>query len=140
MGSVLTPGIEVIPGIGVIDSVRFPKCLESLCMNTCFLLPLQESTGNHNSGKHNQSRRYMSVRVGNNGMIKSISIATAVIRPMIKLDLDIPQACFRQDVQWTPAIHFQLSTLSGLDLDRVHHLTHALPQQKGTYCLQERNQ
>jgi len=56
------------------------------------------------AGKHDQWRGYMTVLVGNHGIIKSISILTAVIRPMIKFDVDKPQDCFRQEVKWTLAI------------------------------------
>ena len=71
--------------------------------------------------------------------MKSISILTAVIRPMIKVGVDKLRDCFREEVKSTLAIRWQLSTLSALDLDRVHHLTHALRHQKGTYCLREWN-
>ena len=54
---------------------------------------------------------------------------------MMKFDVGKPRDCFRQELKWMLAIHWQLSTLSALDLDRVHHLPHALPQEKGTYCL-----
>jgi len=82
----------------------------------------------------------MNVLVVNHGIIKSISILTAVIRPMIKFDVDNPRDCFRQEVKWTLAIRSQLSTLSALDLDRVHHLPHALLLEKDAYCLPEGNQ
>jgi hypothetical protein len=59
---------------------------------------------------------------------------------MIKLDIDTPRDCFLQEVQWMLAIRLQLSTLSAFDLDRVHHLPHTLPQEKGTYCLPEGNE
>jgi hypothetical protein len=58
---------------------------------------------------------------------------------MMKLDVDKPWDCFRQEVKWMLAIHWQLSTLSALDLDCVHHLPHALPQEKGTNCLPDGN-
>jgi hypothetical protein len=70
-------------------------------------------------------------------MTKSIIILTAFIRPMIKCDADKPWYCFGQQVKRMLAIHYQLSTLSALDLDRVHHLPHALLQENGTYCLAE---
>jgi hypothetical protein len=109
-------------------------------MNTFVLLPLQESMAQRGACKHDQWRGYMTVLVVNHGIIKSISILTAVIRPMIKFDVDKPRDCFRQEVKWTLAIRYQLSTLSALDLDRVHHLPHALLQEKDTYCLPEGNQ
>jgi hypothetical protein len=46
----------------------------------------------------------MTVHVVNHGIVKSISILTAVIRPMIKFDIDKPRDCFRQEVKWTLAI------------------------------------
>jgi len=82
----------------------------------------------------------MTVHVVNHGFIESISILTAVIRQMIKFDVDKARDCFCQEVKWTLAIHYQLSTLSALDLDHVHHLPHALLQEKHTYCLPEGNE
>jgi len=73
-------------------------------MNTFVLLPLQESMVQRGAGKHNQWRGYMTVLVVNHGIIKSISILTAVIRPMIKFDVDKPRDCFHQEVKWTLAI------------------------------------
>jgi hypothetical protein len=67
-------------------------------------LPLQESMAQRGAGKHDQWRGYMTVLVVNHEIIKSISILTAVIRPMIKFDIDKPQDCFCQEVQWTLAI------------------------------------
>jgi hypothetical protein len=67
-------------------------------MNTFVLLPLQESMAQGSPGKHDQWRGYITVLVVEHGTIKSISILTAVICPMIKLD------CFRQEVKWTLAI------------------------------------
>ena len=46
----------------------------------------------------------MTILVVNHGIIKSISILTAVIRPMIKFDSDIPQDCFCQEVKWMLAM------------------------------------
>jgi hypothetical protein len=90
--------------------------------------------------KHDQWREYMTVRVVNHGIMKSISILTAVIRPMIKFDVDKPRDCFRQELQWTLAMCYQLSTLTALDLDRIHDLPNALRKEKDSYCLPERNQ
>jgi hypothetical protein len=73
-------------------------------MNTFVLLPLQESMTQSGAGKHDQWRGYMTVLVVNHGIIKSISILTAVIRPMIKFDVDKLRDCFRQEVKWTLAI------------------------------------
>jgi hypothetical protein len=75
----------------------------------------------------------MTVLVVNHGIIESISILSAVIHPMIKFDVDKLRNCFRQEVKWTLAIRYQLSTLSALDLDRVPHLPHALLPEKDTY-------
>jgi len=72
--------------------------------------------------------------------MKSISILTVVIRPMIKFDVDKPRDCFCQDEKWMVAIRYQLSTLSVLNLDRVHHLPHILLLEKDTSCLPEGNQ
>jgi len=109
-------------------------------MNTVVLLPLQESMAQRGACKHDQWRGYMTVLVVNHGIIKSISILIAVIRPRIKFDVDILRDCLRQEVKWTLAIRYPLSTLSALDLHRVHHLPHALLQEKDTYCLPEGNQ
>jgi len=73
-------------------------------MNTFVLLPFQESMALRSAGKHDQWRGYMTVLVVNHGIIKSISILTAVIRPMIKFDVDKQRDCFRQEVKWTLAI------------------------------------
>jgi hypothetical protein len=81
----------------------------------------------------------MTVVVVNHGIIESTSIITAVIGPMIQFDVDKPWDCFRQEVKWRLAIRYQLSTLSALDLDHVHHLPHALLPEKDTYCLPEGN-
>jgi len=95
-------------------------------MNTFELLPLQDSLAQRGADKHDQWRGYMTVLVVNHGIVKSIRILTVVIRPMIKFDVDKPWNSFRQEVKWTRAIRSQLSTLSALDLDLVHHLRHAL--------------
>jgi len=73
-------------------------------MNTFVLLPLQESMAQCGASKHDQWRGYMTVLVVNHGIVKSISILTAVIRPMIKFDVDELRDCFRPEVQWTLAI------------------------------------
>jgi hypothetical protein len=109
-------------------------------MNPFLLLPLQESMAQRGAGKHDQWRGYMTVLVVNHGIEKSISILTAVIRLMIKFDVAKPRDCFRQEVKWMLAIGQQLSTLSALDLYRIHHLPHTLLQEKDTYCLPEGNQ
>ena len=109
-------------------------------MNAFVLLQLQESMAERGAGKHDQWRGYMTVLVVNHGIINSISILTAVIRSMIKFDVDKPQDCFRQEVQWTLAIRSPLSILSAFDLDRVHHLRHAPLQETDNYFLPGRNQ
>jgi hypothetical protein len=82
----------------------------------------------------------MTVIVVNHGIIESISILTAVIRTLINFDVDKLRDCFRQEVMRTLAIRYQLSTLSALDLDRLHHHPHALLPEKDTSCLPEGNQ
>jgi len=108
-------------------------------MNTFVLLPLQENMAQCGACKHDQWRGYMTAFVVNHGIIKSISKLTTVLRPMIKFDVDKPQDCFLQNVKWMTAIPYQLSTLSVLDLDHVHHLPHALLPEKDTYYLPEGN-
>jgi len=103
-------------------------------------LPLQENMAQRGAGKHDQWRVYMTILVANDGIIKPISILTAVIGPMMKFDVDQPRDCFRQHVKWTLAILSQLLSPSPLDLDRVHRLPHALQQEKDAYCLPEGNQ
>jgi hypothetical protein len=73
-------------------------------MNTLVHLPLQESMAQHGAGKHDQWRRNMIILLINHGIIKSISILTVVIHPMIKFNLDEPLDCFGQEVKWTLAI------------------------------------
>jgi hypothetical protein len=109
-------------------------------MNTFVLLPLKQSMAQRSACKHDQWRGCMTVRVVNHGIIKSISVLTEVIRPVINFDVDKPWDCLRQEVKWTLAIRHQLLTHSALDLDRVHHHPHGLLQEKDTYCLPERNQ
>jgi hypothetical protein len=95
-------------------------------MNAFVHLPLQESVAQSGASKHDQWRGYMTVLVVNLGIINSISILTAVICSMRKFDVDRLHNCFCPEVKWMLAIHLQLSTLSALDLDHVHHLSHAL--------------
>jgi hypothetical protein len=92
------------------------------------------------AGNYDQWRGYMTVLVVNHGIIKSISILTVVIRPMITFVIHQPRNCFQQEGKWTLAIRWQLSTLSALDLGHVYHLPHALLQENVTYCLAEANQ
>jgi len=73
-------------------------------MKAFVLLPLQEGMAQCGAGKHDQWRGYMTVLVINHGIMKSISILTAVIRLMIKFDVDKLRDCFRQEVKWTLAI------------------------------------
>jgi hypothetical protein len=82
----------------------------------------------------------MSIHVVNHGIIKCISIHTTLIRPMIKYDVDKPQNCFQQDIKWMQAMRLQLSTISELDLDCVHHLPYRLLPDKDTYCLPAGNE
>jgi len=76
----------------------------------------------------------------NYGITKSFIILTAVIRLMVKFEVDTPQDCFCLEVKWTLAIRWQHSTLSALDLGCLYHLPHALLQEKDNYCLPEGNQ
>jgi hypothetical protein len=73
-------------------------------MNTFVLSPLQQSMAQRGAGKYDQWRWYMTVLAFNHGIIKSISIHTAVIRPMIKFDVEKHRDCFHQEVKWTLAI------------------------------------
>ena len=79
----------------------------------------------------------MTILVVNHGIIKCISIVTAVIRTMIQFYVDKLGDCFRKAVQWTLDIPLHLSTLSVLDWDHVHSLSHHLQQQNNTYYLPE---
>jgi hypothetical protein len=67
-------------------------------MNTIAHLPLQESITQRGACKQDQWQGYMTVLVFNHGIIISLSILTAVIRPMIKYDVDKPQDCYCQEV------------------------------------------
>jgi hypothetical protein len=89
-------------------------------------LPLQESMAQSGASKHDQWRGYMTVLVVNHGNIKSNSILTAVIRPMIEFDVEKPRDSLPLEVKWRLIIHYQLSTISVFDLDCVHHLRQAL--------------
>jgi len=109
-------------------------------MKTFGLLLLQDSMVQRGAGKHDQWRGYMMVLVVNHGIIQSISILTALIRPMIKFDVDKKRDCLCQEVKWTLAIRQRLMTLSALDLGCVHHFAQALLEEKDTYCLPEGNQ
>jgi hypothetical protein len=73
-------------------------------MNTLVLLPLQESVAQRGAGKPDQWQGYMTVLGDNHGIIKSISILTAVIYPTIKFDLNTPWYCFCEKVNWMVAI------------------------------------
>ena len=59
----------------------------------------------HGAGKHDHCRGYMTVVVINHGNMTSISILTAVIRLMLKFDVDKPWDSFRPEVQWRIAMH-----------------------------------
>jgi len=98
-------------------------------MNTFVILPLHEYMTQRDPGEHDQWQGYMTVFVVNHGIIKLISIPTALIGLNMKIDVDKPRDWLRQEVKWTLAIHLQLSTQSVLDLHSVHHLLHALPQE-----------
>jgi hypothetical protein len=109
-------------------------------MNTFVLLPLQETMAQRDGGKDDQLRGYMTVLVANHGIIKFFSILTAVICPMIKFDVDQSLDYFRQQEKRMLAIRYQLSTLSTVHVDQVHHLPHILQLENGTYCLPKGNQ
>jgi hypothetical protein len=47
----------------------------------------------------------MTVLIVNHGIIKSVSILTVVIRPVITFDVGKPRYCFREEEKWTLAIH-----------------------------------
>jgi hypothetical protein len=74
-------------------------------MNTVVLLPLQESMAQRGAGENDQWQGYMTVLVVNHGIIKSIGIVIAGIRPMIKIDVYKPQERFHQEGNWMLAIH-----------------------------------
>jgi hypothetical protein len=109
-------------------------------MNTFVLVPLQESLVQPGACKHDQWRGYMTVIVINHGIIKLISILAVINRLMMKFYVDKLRDCFRREVKWMVAICYQFSTLSALNLDRIHHLPHILLQEKDTYFLPEKNQ
>jgi hypothetical protein len=46
----------------------------------------------------------MTLLVVNHGIIKCISVLTAVSCSMIKFDVDTLRDCFRQELKWTLAI------------------------------------
>jgi hypothetical protein len=82
----------------------------------------------------------MAVLVVNQGIIKSISMVTAGVCLMMKLDVETWQNCFCKEVKWKLAILSQLSTITALDLCPVHHVQHAPLWGKHTYSLAEGNQ
>jgi len=73
-------------------------------MNAFVLLPLQESMVQRGAGKHDQWQGYMTVLVVNHGSIKSISILTAVSRPMMKSDVNEPRVVFATGPGNPPAV------------------------------------
>ena len=75
-------------------------------MNTFVLLPIQGSMAQRGACKHDQWRGYMTVLVVNHGIVKSISILSAVIRPKIKFDVDKPRDYYRKEAKWTLAIRY----------------------------------
>jgi hypothetical protein len=74
-------------------------------MKTFDLLPLQEYMVQHGACKHSQWQGYLTVLVVNHEIIKSITVLTAAIRPMIQFDVYTPWDYFRQEVNCTLAIH-----------------------------------
>jgi hypothetical protein len=73
-------------------------------MNTFVLLPLQESMVEHGAGKHEQWRGCMIIIVVQHEIIQSISILRAVIRLMIKFDVNKLRDDFAQEVKCMLAI------------------------------------
>jgi hypothetical protein len=73
-------------------------------MNTFVPLLLQESMAQHSTGKHEQWRGNMTDIANSYGIITSIGILTAVIHLMIKLFVDKPRNCFRQEAKLMVAI------------------------------------
>jgi hypothetical protein len=74
-------------------------------MNTFGLLPLQESMVQRGAGKHNQFQLYITVLMVDYRILKSLSILTAVVPPMIKYIVDQLLNCFRQETMRMLAIH-----------------------------------
>jgi len=71
-------------------SVRFHLWHGSFRRNTFVVLPLPESMAQCGADIHDQSRGSPAVLVVNDGIIQSISILTAVIRPLMKFDVHNP--------------------------------------------------
>jgi len=59
---------------------------------------------------------------------------------MIQFDVDKLRDCFCQKIQWTLPIGYQLSAFSVLDLDRIHHLQHALLQETDSHRMPDWNE
>jgi len=68
------------------------------------LLPLHERRALGSAGQHDPCRGYMTVVVVIHAIIKSISILTAVICPMIEFDVDKLWDSCCQEVKWTLGI------------------------------------
>jgi len=130
----------VVEVVGAMRSVHFQLWLGSFRMNTFVGLQLQEGMAECSARKHEHWRGCMTILVVNDGIIKSISILTTVMRAMGKYDVDYLQDCFCDEVKWTLAIRSQLLTLAALYLVRVHHLPHHLPLETDIYSLPEWNQ
>jgi hypothetical protein len=78
--------------------------LGSFQMDASVLLPLQGCRAHRVASQHDQWHGYMTILVVNLGIMKSISMLTTVIQPMIKFDVDTPRDCFFQEVKLMLAI------------------------------------
>jgi hypothetical protein len=96
----------VIEVFRAITSVHFQLWLGSFRMTSFVLLPLQGSMVQRGACKHDQWRGYMTVLVVNHGILKSISILSAVLRLMITFDVGKLWDCLHKKVQCTLAIHY----------------------------------
>jgi len=100
----VTTIILAVEVVRAIMSVRIQLSLGIFEMNTFVLLPRQESMAQRGACKHDQWRGYMTFLVINHGIIKCISILSAVNRPNTKFDVNNPRDRFRWEVKWTLAI------------------------------------
>jgi hypothetical protein len=90
----------------------------------------------HAACKHDQWRGDMTVLVVKHRSIKSTSILTAVIRPMIQFEVEKPRDCLPgSKVDTSQSVSAFDSLCIGLDC--VHHLPHGLLKENDPYCLPE---
>jgi len=104
-GCCLTIVVHPVEVVRALRAAHIELGLQSFRRNTFDLLPLKKSMVQRSAGKHDQWRGYMTVLVVNHGIIKSISILTVVFHPMTKFDVNKCWDWFRDDLQWTLAIH-----------------------------------